>query len=84
LEDAGLPKQWRLAVAKGEQPAFNVRAQVGGYWYNCGAAWHVKDGGISIRLNVLPVGEWDGSFLMLPPKEVNPQQEAGAGDNSEG
>jgi len=61
-------------MAKGEAPAFNVRAKVGEYWYNCGAAWHVKDGGISIRLNVLPVGDWDGSFLMLPPRDVNPQE----------
>lgn len=57
-------------MAKGEAPAFNVRAKAGDYWYTVGAAWNVKDGGISIRLNTLPVGrDWDGSLLLLPPKE---------------
>jgi hypothetical protein len=63
-------------MAKGEAPDFNVRAKVGSHWYSCGAAWNVKDGGISIRLNVLPVGEWDGSFLLLPPKEIQTQEAA--------
>lgn len=65
-------------MAKGEQPAFNVRAKAGEYWYNVGAAWHVKDGGISLRLNVLPVApDWDGSLLLLPPKEVEPRESGG-------
>ena len=35
-----------------------------------GAVRNVKDGGISLRLNTIPVGgEWDGSVLLLPPKE---------------
>lgn len=56
-----------MATKKGDAPAFNVRAKVGEYWQTVGAAWHVKDGGISIRLNAIPVGDWDGSLLMLPP-----------------
>lgn len=57
-------------MAKGDRPDFNVRAKVGEYWQQCGAAWNVKDGGVSIRLNVLPVGgDWDGSLLLLPPKD---------------
>ncbi len=57
-------------MAKGEKPDFNVRAKIGEYWTQCGVAWNVKDGGISVRLNTIPVGkEWDGSFLLLAPKE---------------
>ncbi|MDZ4759649.1 MAG: hypothetical protein SGJ21_01070 [Alphaproteobacteria bacterium] len=53
---------------KGRQPDYNVRAKVSEYWSTVGAAWLVKDGGISIRLNSIPVGaEWDGSLLLLPP-----------------
>ena len=60
----------RPIVAKGNKPDFNARAKVGDYWSTIGAAWNVKDGGISIRLNMIPVGnEWDGSVLLLPPKE---------------
>lgn len=56
-------------MAKGNAPDFNVRVKVGEYWHQAGAAWNVKDGGISIRLNMLPVSnEWDGSLLLLPPK----------------
>lgn len=57
-------------MAKGKQPDFNARAKIGEYWQTVGAAWNVKDGGISLRLNVIPVGpEWDGSLLLLPFKE---------------
>ena len=57
-------------MAKGNLPDYNVRVKVGEYWSSVGAAWTVKDGGISIRLNTIPVGkEWDGSLLLLPPKE---------------
>lgn len=63
-------------MAKGSKPDFNVRAKVGEYWTTIGAAWNVKDGGISIRLNTIPVGnEWDGSILLLPPKEDAPASE---------
>lgn len=57
-------------MSKGKKPDFNVRAKVGEFWSTIGAAWNVKDGGISIRLNHVPVGnEWDGSLLLLPPRE---------------
>jgi hypothetical protein len=56
-------------MAKGKAPDFNARAKIGEYWQTVGAAWNVKDGGISLRLNVIPVGnEWDGSVLLLAPK----------------
>lgn len=56
-------------MAKGEKPNFNVRAKIGEHWQTIGAAWNVKDGGVSVRLNTIPVGNWDGSLLLLPPKE---------------
>lgn len=57
-------------MAKGQRPDFNVRAKVGEMWHQVGVAWHAKDGAISMRLNLLPAGgEWDGSLLLLPPKE---------------
>lgn len=57
-------------MSQGKKPDFNVRAKVGEYWSTVGAAWKVKDGGISIRLNHLPVSkEWDGSLLLLAPKD---------------
>ena len=53
-----------------KKPDFNVRAKNGAYWMTIGAAWNVKDGGVSIRLNTIPVGrDWDGSLLLLPPKD---------------
>jgi hypothetical protein len=62
-------------MAKGNKPDFNVRAKQGEYWSTVGAAWKVKDDGISIRLNAIPVGnEWDGSLLLLPPKEEKTEQ----------
>ncbi|MBV9669751.1 MAG: hypothetical protein JOZ43_02245 [Acidobacteriales bacterium] len=58
-------------MAKGNKPDYNIRAKVGEIWQSVGVAWHAKDGAISVRLNLLPIGEWDGSLLMLPPKEEN-------------
>lgn len=58
-------------MAKGNKPDFNLRAKVGEIWQNIGVAWHAKDGIISVRLNLLPVGEWDGSAILIPPKEGN-------------
>jgi hypothetical protein len=57
-------------LAQGNKPDFNVRAKQGEYWSTVGAAWNVKDGGISVRLNTIPVGkDWDGSLLLLKPKD---------------
>lgn len=56
-------------MAKGQKPDFNVRVKVGEYWYDAGAAWN-NEKGIGVKLTMLPVsGEWDGSLLLLPPKE---------------
>ena len=54
---------------KGKKPDFNIRAKVGDYWMTVGAAWNLDDGNISVRMNAVPVGDWDGSFLMMPPLE---------------
>lgn len=53
----------------GKKPDFNVRARVGDHWTTIGVAWKLDDGNISVRLNVVPVGAWDGGALMLPPLE---------------
>ena len=36
------------------------------YWNRIGAAWSIKDGGISIQLESLPI---DGRIVCLPPKQ---------------
>jgi hypothetical protein len=38
-----------------------------------GAAFNFRDGrdGLFIKLNARPFGEWDGSIMLLPPKEAN-------------
>jgi hypothetical protein len=68
-------------------PDYNARAKIGEYWSTIGAAWNVKDGGISLRLNTIPVGgEWDGSVLLLPPKEDaadNDGKDRAAGEKKE-
>lgn len=58
-----------MASKKGKRPDFNVRAKVNDYWFTCGAAWKLDDGNISVRLNAVPIGDFDGSFLMMPPLE---------------
>ncbi len=65
-----------MATKKGNKPDYNARAKIGEYWQTVGAAWHVKDGGISLRLNVVPVGnEWDGSLLLLKPLEEEAEKD---------
>jgi hypothetical protein len=57
-------------------PVYVARAKVNGdRWENIGAAWHADingKSGFSVKLNTIPAGTWDGSFLLmepLPPKE---------------
>jgi hypothetical protein len=60
-----MPKGQTMIVKKTNQPTHRVYAvrktgQNTGYWVEIGAAWANKDGkGISIKLNLLPVGEAD-------------------------
>lgn len=57
-------------MAKGKKPDFRVftsRESDGKNFYTeIGAAWAVKDGGISIKLQALPL---DGSLVLFPPRE---------------
>ena len=53
-------------------PAFVVRApdpSNRGRWITLGYAWSRKNGeeGYTIKLNSVPVGQWDGALILLPP-----------------
>ena len=53
------------------QPKYVVRAPDSsnrGRWVTVGYAWERRDGeGLSIKLNTVPVGAWDGALVCLPP-----------------
>jgi hypothetical protein len=54
------------------RPAFVVRApdpNNRGRWVTLGYAWERKNGdtGYTVKLNSIPVGQWDGSLILLPP-----------------
>ena len=56
-----------------------------GRWVTLGVAWttELRDGatGYSIKLNSIPVGEWDGTLMLLPPlaeREDEPDRRVGA------
>lgn len=54
------------------KPAYVVRApdpNNRGRWNTCGYAWARKDGqdGFTVKLNTVPVGQWDGALILLPP-----------------
>lgn len=59
-------------MAKEKKPAYNVRYKdERGYWHQLGVAFETEAGGkpaLSLKLNLIPVG-WDGSALMMEPKE---------------
>jgi len=40
-----------------------------GRWVTVGVAFERKHGedGYSVKLNTLPVGQWDGTLILLPP-----------------
>ena len=63
------------------KPVYVVRApdpNVRGRWVTLGYAWQRKNGedGFSIKLNSIPVGNWDGALVLLPPlsNEEVPEQ----------
>jgi hypothetical protein len=66
------------------KPAYVVRApdpNSRGRWVTLGYAWRRKSGedGFSLKLNSIPVGNWDGALVLLPPlsnEEVPDQPEA--------
>ncbi len=52
-------------------PAFVVRApdpSNRGRWITLGYAWSRKNGeeGFTVKLNSVPVGQWDGALILLP------------------
>ena len=59
-------------MSKGEKPVFRARAKTDpkeGFMVTIGAAWPFKEGGgYVVRLETIPVN-WDGSFILVPPKE---------------
>ncbi len=63
------------------KPVFVVRApdsNARGRWVTLGYAWQRKNGedGFSVKLNSIPVGNWDGTLVLLPPlsNEEVPEQ----------
>ena len=51
-----------------------------GRWNTVGVAFERKNGadGLTIKLNTLPVGNWDGSLILLPP--LLPEEDAANDD----
>ena len=61
------------------QPAYVVRApdpNNRGHWITLGYAWKRKNGqdGFSVKLNAMPVGNWDGALVLLPPLDDNAEE----------
>ena len=58
-------------VPEKSMPVFVARAKVhGDRWETIGAAWPATVNGkpgYSVKLNTVPAGSWDGSFLLMPP-----------------
>jgi hypothetical protein len=66
------------------KPVYVVRApdpNARGRWVTLGYAWQRKNGeeGFSVKLNSIPVGNWDGALVLLPPlsNEEVPEQTEG-------
>ena len=66
------------------KPVYVVRApdpNTRGRWVTLGYAWQRKNGedGFSVKLNSIPVGNWDGALVLLPPlsNEEVPEQPQG-------
>ena len=56
-------------LMKGDKPDYAVRVKMGERWETIGAAWNSKNDTISVKLNTIPVANWDGSVLLVKPKE---------------
>jgi len=70
--------------AERRKPVYVVRApdpNARGRWVTLGYAWQRKNGeeGFSVKLNSIPVGNWDGALVLLPPlsNEEVPEQAEG-------
>jgi hypothetical protein len=58
-----------VRTRQGQKPKYIARAKVGNGWQTIGACWELRSGeeGLSVKLNAIPVGEWNGQFVLLPP-----------------
>ncbi|MGO8866409.1 MAG: hypothetical protein ACLQME_07915 [Alphaproteobacteria bacterium] len=67
-----MPKSEKQTEKKGDKPVFVARARQkpdSEFMVTIGAAWPFKDGeGFVVKLQQTPV-QWDGSFLLVPPKD---------------
>ena len=65
------PKVAEKTPPEKSMPVFVARAKVhGDRWETIGAAWEATVNGkpgYSVKLNTIPAGTWDGSFLLMPP-----------------
>lgn len=43
-------------------------------WHNVGKAFHNENGNISIKLNSIPVGDWDGYLNLFDERNNNQAQ----------
>ena len=63
-----------MAQPKGSRPVYIARAKQApdsDVMVTVGAAWRFKDGeGLVVKLQLLPTN-WDGSFILVEPKEEN-------------
>lgn len=74
MADAQREMNLRKRPQEARHPAFVVRApdpSNRGRWITLGYAWARKNGddGYTIKLNSVPVGQWDGALILLPPFE---------------
>ena len=74
MPDAQREMNLRKRPQEVRHPAFVVRApdpSNRGRWITLGYAWSRKNGedGYTIKLNSVPVGQWDGALILLPPFE---------------
>jgi hypothetical protein len=56
---------------------FSVRAPDAnnkGKWIEIGKAWPRRDGGFNLKINSVPVGNWDGGAVVLPPLKQDEAQ----------
>ena len=72
MTDAQREMNLRKRPSEVRHPAFVVRApdpSNRGRWITLGYAWTRKNGeeGYTIKLNSVPVGQWDGALILLPP-----------------
>lgn len=65
------------AVREKRLPDYQAMTKINGGWVRIGAGWRVRSGenAVSVQLNTIPVGGWDGRFTLFEPsqQEETPQ-----------